>query len=140
MRLLPGLVLGAALATFALMVIGSYVKATGTGLSCPEWPECPLNAVSAAEWIHRILAAAVSLLVLLLTALAARGRKQDPGLFRRALLALGLIAAQVALGAATIFTLNHPVVVAGHQGLALAFFATLLLTTARALRPIPGGS
>lgn len=140
MRLLPGLALGATLATFALMVVGSYVKATGTGLSCPEWPQCPLDSVTAAEWVHRVLAAAVSLLVLLLAVLAARGRKEDPGLFRRALLALGLIAAQVALGAATIVTLNHPAVVAGHQGLALAFFATLLLTTARALRPTPGGS
>lgn len=26
--------------TFVLMVVGSWVKATGSGLSCPDWPTC----------------------------------------------------------------------------------------------------
>lgn len=26
--------------TFSLMVLGSWVKATGSGLSCPDWPQC----------------------------------------------------------------------------------------------------
>jgi len=50
------------------MFIGGYISASGLGLTCPEWPQCPNGFMPSAEyfveWTHRLIAASVGVLVI----------------------------------------------------------------------------
>src|SRR5439155_9038716 len=54
---------------FGLIVIGSIVRTTGSGLACPDWPLCqgqivpPFQFNVLIEWFHRLVALLVSLLL-----------------------------------------------------------------------------
>ena len=57
-----GLLLGATvLCTYMLMVMGTFVTSTGSGLACPDWPLCygtvvpPRHLSIWFEWSHRLL-------------------------------------------------------------------------------------
>ncbi len=120
---------------FGLIVVGSVVRTTGSGLSCPDWPLChgrlipPLQFNILVEWFHRLLALLVSLLLagtVALVALRAELRARLGGL---ALLAVALLMAQVLLGALTVWKLLDPSVVSGHLAVALLLFVTMLVLT-----------
>ncbi|MGZ8563930.1 MAG: COX15/CtaA family protein, partial [Candidatus Limnocylindria bacterium] len=55
--------IAAALATFVLIVVGGLVRATDSGLGCPDWPLCfgawvpPLELHAWIEHSHRLIAA-----------------------------------------------------------------------------------
>lgn len=139
-RVASTLGLATTLLAFALIVIGSVVRTTGSGLACPDWPLCqgriipPLQFNVMIEWCHRMVALLVSLSIL---SLAGWSLSQGP-LRRRlgglAVLAVALLAAQVLLGALTVWKLLDPSVVSGHLAVALLLFATLLSYTLVAQR------
>ncbi|MGH7724490.1 MAG: COX15/CtaA family protein [Candidatus Eiseniibacteriota bacterium] len=126
--------------TFGLIVLGAIVRATGSGLACPDWPLChgrllpPLQPQVLLEWSHRFVALCVSLLTaaLAIWILAARPLRRALGGF--VVLALGLLALQVLLGALTVWKLLHFSVVTLHLGNALLFFAVLIAIAERAAR------
>src|SRR2546428_7847457 len=61
--------LATALAMYGLIVLGSVVRTTGSGLACPDWPLCEgriiprLELPVMVEWLHRTPALGVSILV-----------------------------------------------------------------------------
>lgn len=122
---------------FGLIVLGSVVRTTGSGLACPDWPLChgrlipPLQANVLIEWFHRLFALLVSLgLAATAVSVFARApvRARLGGL---ASLTLILLVAQILLGALTVWKLLDPGIVGGHLGVALLLFvATLTLTLA----------
>ena len=121
-----------ALLMFTLIVVGSVVRTTGSGLACPDWPLChgrlipPFQFNVLVEWFHRLIALVVGLGLLataLWTATHPETRARLGGL---AALSLALYLAQALLGALTVWKLLDPNVVSGHLAVGLLLFATLL--------------
>lgn len=88
-------VLGPALIfTYLLMIMGTFVTSTGSGLACPDWPLCygsvrpPLQLNIWFEWGHRLLGATASLLIILSTFFVWRNFKGAPRFLTGAILAL----------------------------------------------------
>jgi heme a synthase len=133
-----GLGLATTLLAFALIIVGSVVRTTGSGLACPDWPLCqgrlipPLQFNVLIEWSHRLLALLVSVCVLTIAATTVLSRALRPRLGLLAGLAVLLLFAQVLLGALTVWKLLDPSVVSGHLAVAMLLFVTLLTYTMNA--------
>jgi cytochrome c oxidase assembly protein subunit 15 len=118
-----------------LIVLGSVVRTTGSGLACPDWPLChgrlipPLQFNVMVEWLHRLVALLVSLLVaatVIWTLVHGATRARLGALAGTAVV---LLMAQVLLGALTVWKLLDPGVVGGHLAVALLLFSTLVTFT-----------
>jgi heme A synthase/FtsP/CotA-like multicopper oxidase with cupredoxin domain len=116
-----------------LIVFGSHVRVSESGMGCPDWPLCygqpgPILEFHALmEQGHRYLAAIVSVLVLLSAAMAFWYRLSRPAALRPALFTVAMLGVQVLLGAVTVFAGNGSPTVALHLigGLALLAGATV---------------
>ena len=121
-----------AIMTYVLIVLGGIVRISGSGLGCGnDWPLCngrvvPLWSVetlqTAIEYSHRITAATVSVLVI---ASVAATWLRARWLFKTALLALGLLVLQIALGAITVKVDLSYFAVVPHLATAMAILGTL---------------
>jgi cytochrome c oxidase assembly protein subunit 15 len=123
---------------FALIVVGSIVRTTGSGLACPDWPLChgrlvpPLQFNILIEWFHRLLALVVGI-GLLATATWTWARPATRArLGGLAATSIALYLSQALLGALTVWKLLDPNVVSGHLAVGLLLFATLLALGLRA--------
>lgn len=119
-------------ATFGLITLGALVRAHGAGLACPDWPLCfgeivpELNLRVAFEWTHRVLAGSVGLAFVTLATLALRRPATHEVCARLLVVAAGLLAAQILLGALTVWQLLASWTVTSHLLTGNAFAATLL--------------
>jgi cytochrome c oxidase assembly protein subunit 15 len=134
---------------FALIVVGSIVRTTGSGLACPDWPLChgrlipPLQFNILIEWFHRLLALVVGLGLLGTAAAVFTDRAARARLGGLAALSLALYLSQALLGALTVWKLLDPGVVSGHLAVALLLFANLLalgLIASQEARPLPAAA
>jgi cytochrome c oxidase assembly protein subunit 15 len=131
--------LAAAVALATIIVTGALVRLTGSGLGCPDWPECSESrfvAVStgheAIEQVNRLFTGlvAVAVIVAVLGSLVRVPRRAD-----LTVLSLGLVAgviAQVVLGGVTVLTDLNPVAVQGHFVLSIAILTDALVLHRRA--------
>jgi protoheme IX farnesyltransferase len=100
----------AAASTFALLLFGSQVTATDSALVFPDWPLMggtlvpALTDVTAAQVLHRWVAAVVGVILLALVVVAWRTQRDRPTLVRLAVGAAVLFALQVAIGGAQVLT------------------------------------
>jgi len=139
-RALRPVVVTTAVATYCLVVLGSTVRVTESGMGCPGWPLCngrigPVGGFHAlVEQSHRYLAACVTIGVVVTVLLAWRA-----GASRRvlvpALSAAALVGAQVVLGAVTVVTHNAPPTVALHLVGALLLLAAVTVTAVASFAP-----
>ncbi|HUK63454.1 MAG TPA: COX15/CtaA family protein, partial [Dongiaceae bacterium] len=124
--------LATALLMFVLIVIGSVVRTTGSGLACPDWPLCqgrlipPFEPHVMIEWLHRTVALVVSLLLVLTAGFVLARPRLRSVLGGLAGLALALLMVQVLLGALTVWKLLQTQVVSSHLAVGLLLFSTLL--------------
>ena len=145
MKIVRQLAYLACAAAYGLIVLGGVVRITGSGMGCGDhWPLCngrilpPLDDIGTTiEYGHRLAAATLSALVvaLVVTTLrlrASNGFRGRGGVTRLSLLALGLLLAQVLLGAITVWLELPPWSVVLHLGAAMALFAVLLLILIKA--------
>lgn len=113
-----------ALATFVLTVvligIGAYVRATGSGLGCPDWPTChgglipPGSRHPLIEFSHRFTASIVGLLVIATAMAAWKFYRNVPIAVWSATIAVPLVGVQGFLGAITVWRELPPEIVASH--------------------------
>jgi heme A synthase len=142
----------AAIVSYLLIVLGGVVRITGSGLGCgDDWPLCngqlipPLDLPTLIEYGHRLVAAAVSILVATLAVWAWR-RRAASGWSRRARLAtwaLGLLIVQVMLGAVTVWLELPSWSVILHLATAMSLLAVLLIAALGrrpGVAPTPGVS
>jgi heme o synthase len=126
------------IATFGALLVGTYVRATDSGLAFRDWPLMDGRLVpalgGAATWmfLHRVLAALSALLVLYVfikTWIAPR----ISALSWLSGIALVLMVAQVLVGAANVWSELRPAAVTAHVALAATIWASLvaLWVTAR---------
>jgi cytochrome c oxidase assembly protein subunit 15 len=124
-----------AVATLALMAVGSATRVMNAGLACPDWPLCygqlvpgqQMNLQVFLEWFHRLDASLIGLMAIGLLGLSLFHRRQLPAWMPWAALAtVGLILVQGLLGGLTVTQLLRFDIVTAHLGTALLFFCTLL--------------
>ena len=129
-------------ATIGLVVIGVIVRATDSGMGCPDWPLCygqiipPLDDYKAwLEWIHRAAAAFIGLVTLIVVALALRSLKGRRSLQGASLALLVLVAFQAWLGRQTVLEFNSGQSVTAHLATAMAFVGLQVWVLARSGYP-----
>ncbi|HXI67246.1 MAG TPA: COX15/CtaA family protein, partial [Steroidobacteraceae bacterium] len=161
MRLAPwvrALCILAVLLCYTVVVLGAYVRLTAAGLGCPDWPGCyghltpagvqaadvagtfpgrPLEPGKAwREMIHRYAVGTLSLLILLLTALALATRGQRLISVPPALTLVATLIMQALLGMLTVTWRLNPLIVTLH----LLFGMTTLALLWWLLLSLPRGS
>jgi heme A synthase len=120
-------------AVYLLIVLGGVVRATGSGLGCPDWPTCygswipPLERTALIEYSHRTLAAIVGVLAVAIVVLAGRNRHEDRRPWWLAVAALILLFVQAWLGRVVVLSELSAPLVSVHLGTAMSLLAVLLL-------------
>ena len=124
---------------FILIVVGGIVRATHSGLGCPDWPTCHGNIIPSSdkhtiiEYSHRLTATIAGLLVLSLAIWAWRSFRRVPAIFYPAVLSFVLVLAQAGLGGAVVENELPAGIVVVHLAMALTILTLLLVLTATAL-------
>ncbi|MBI5406741.1 MAG: heme A synthase [Nitrospirae bacterium] len=91
---------------YFLMVMGTFVTSTGSGLACPDWPLCygsvtpPLKLSIWFEWGHRLLGGITGLLIVTSTLLVWRRYRGIPRLLTG--IVVGLLLTAVFIGGVTV--------------------------------------
>ena len=130
MRFLLRSSLTALAVAYAAVMLGSWTRIEGAGMTIPDWPWHPGAIVPAMgngtvwEWTHRFLVFVLSPLVAVVVVAAWRERTR-PFIGATMHAVASLFVLQVLLGAATVRLANSPISVVLHWGTAMAFIATL---------------
>ena len=128
--------------TLALVTIGVLVRATDSGLGCPDWPLCygqvlpPLDDYKAwFEWIHRTVAAVLGLLILGVAGLAIVDHRDRPSLLWPSIGAVLLVLFQAWLGRETVRLGNSGESVTAHLAAAMLLLGLLVFLFVRSRYP-----
>jgi heme A synthase len=119
---------------FVQAVLGAYVRHSGAGLACPDFPTClgywippSLSGIILNHFAHRVVAYVITLIVLalLVSSYISGGLR----VYRKELLILiCLIAVQISLGVGVVQTKLNFAVTALHLSFALLILSLLLYT------------
>lgn len=150
MRALRALALASAVGAWAVIVIGGFTTATGSGLGCAGVVDCgdtPLGPGAATvEMTHRVAAWIEGFFVLAMLALVLRRYRGWRSVRNLTILAFVLIVAQASLGIVSVasgYGAFGPVpglyaaLVTTHLGVATAFLAVTVLNAAAVFRGLP---
>ncbi|MHB8194506.1 MAG: COX15/CtaA family protein [Vulcanimicrobiaceae bacterium] len=132
MRSLRRMALVAIALAFGTVLLGSWTRINGAGMTCPGWPLCHGKLIPSFadgtiwEWLHRLFAFAIAPVVLVVIVAAWRLRRRNPSLTPTVFTVGALFIVQVLLGAATVRLQNSPLSVMLHWATAMAFTAGLV--------------
>ena len=120
-----------AICTFCLLIAGALVTSNDAALSVPDWPLSygtitpPMDGGIRYEHTHRVIAATVGLLTIVLTFLLWR-REERRWVRNLALAAIGTVIAQGVLGGLTVLLYLHYGMPVAHACLAQIFFGIIV--------------
>jgi protoheme IX farnesyltransferase len=130
-----------------LVTVGVIVRATGSGLGCPDWPLChgqllpPAGDMNAwIEWVHRTIAALIGFEILGLAFLAWLDHRDRRSLLWPSIGAVALVGFQAWLGRETVRLGNSGESVTAHLAAAMMLVALLVFVAVRAGFPARLGS
>jgi protoheme IX farnesyltransferase len=125
-----------------LVTIGVIVRATGSGLGCPDWPLCHGQLIPALddpkawiEWVHRTVAAVIGFEIIGLAILAFLDLRSRRTLVVASVVAVFLVGFQAWLGQETVRQGNSGESVTAHLASAMALTGLLVWILARSLYP-----
>ena len=131
-------------AAFLLVVIGVVVRATDSGLACPNWPGCfPGQFLPGLdsdghvwiEWLHRTVAAVIGFLILGMAAIAWIDHRDRRSILWPSFAAVVLVWFQAWLGGRTVQLGNTGESVTAHLAAAMALVGLLVYLLVRASYP-----
>ena len=137
-RIVVALAIATTIGTFALVVLGSTVRVTNSGMGCPSWPLCygqvgPIDRYHALlEQSHRYLAGFVAVGAVSTALVAWRSHARRMA-FGPAAAGAFLVLVQAALGALTVLAKNAPWTVAVHLVVGLTFLGVMVVTSVAAI-------
>lgn len=143
--LLRSVLIAATVVAFMQISLGGFVRISGSGLGCPDWPLChgelipPFEFSTIIEYSHRLTATLLGTLVLLSTVLAWPLRRQVNRLFGTLLCALVLVLLAAVLGGVTVLTELAWWGVLVHLSIAESLIACLILAWFDAQRSLKSG-
>jgi protoheme IX farnesyltransferase len=136
------LALATVIATLLLVTVGVIVRATESGMGCPDWPLCNGQVVPALddykawlEWIHRTIAAVIGFLILGMAAFAFIDHRSRRSLVWGSVAAVVLVAFQAWLGRETVRLGNSGPSVTAHLATAMALVGLLVFLLVRSFFP-----
>ena len=94
--------------------LGGFVRVTGSGLGCPDWPLCygkiipPMNYHTLIEWGHRTSGALLGLLILLINIIVWTQNRNNKFLTFTSLASLILVIIVGGIGGAVVLTELEP--------------------------------
>jgi len=121
----------AALLAFVQVVLGSWVRINGAGMTCPDWPLCHGAVVPqliggvVLEWTHRATALAVGFAIFAAFVTGWRVRHEISGVGPALLALVAAFVLQVIAGGVTIHESNSPPSVVLHWACAMVLLVTL---------------
>ena len=138
------LALVTAAATYALLLVGTYVRAEGAGLAFRDWPLMSGRLIpdlsqpgAGPMFAHRLLAIAVTSLVAWCVVRARTMRPRSPAIVGLSTLALVLLAAQIVVGGLNVVTELATWARAAHVAISALIWATVVALAAVAGREPP---
>lgn len=144
MKILRRLSAASVIVALGTVMLGSWTRINGAGMTCPDWPLChgmliPSMADGTVwEWTHRLFAFCVAPLVVAVMIAAWRVRDRAPFVTPTLGVVGALFIVQCILGAATVRLSNSPMSVVLHWGTAMAFIASLCAMMLFASQPDDG--
>jgi len=136
----------AALLAFLLVILGSWVRINGAGMTCPDWPLCrgalvpQLIGGVVLEWTHRAIALTVGFVIIAAFVAGWRVRREIAGVVPTLVVLVAIFVLQVIVGGITIHEANSPRSVVLHWAVAMLLLSTLVVLAMLAfLAPRPGG-
>ncbi|ADG05102.1 cytochrome oxidase assembly [Kyrpidia tusciae DSM 2912] len=136
-----------AVTIYISMVMGALVVGLNAGFVCPDWPLCngqlipPLDGLVLVEYTHRLVAAAVSLLVLAVAVVGFRNRKRLDRLSKWLLgITVASISVQVIAGALIVVLVLPGAFTTIDVGNSMILFATMVALTVHLRRSAGSGT
>lgn len=146
MKIFRRLAIATSFAAIASVTLGAYVRSTGSGLGCPDWPKChgrwipPFESAALIEYSHRLAVGLLGILGLAVLGFAWFRLRSQKSIFRPVLLAAGVVLIQAWVGRLVVLEELPANLVALHFFIALILLGLLTLVCVNAYYPRGGAA